>query len=147
MTKENEGGGLGWLVPEPDGCSHSSKVYRVWFAKNYSTAAIVIGPYNESAAEKTVTADATLAISIEAPSGDESAIDAVTVPRLGDKMLGLLCSPDRLEETLGCLEEGFRNRTATHGTKHARRWYYWHVLRTAFAFAWSIVSQIRNATR
>ena len=57
------------------------------------------------------------------------------VPTVGETILTYLCKPDRLEVTLGCLEESFRRRAAKHGLRAAQRYYWFQVGRAIAAFS------------
>lgn len=59
---------------------------------------------------------------------------AEEVPKLADGILIYVCSPEVLEQTLGDLEEGFRQVAAERGAAAARRWYYWQVARSVVTF-------------
>jgi len=57
------------------------------------------------------------------------------IPTAGETILAYLCKPDRLEVTLGCLEENFRRRAAKHGPRTAQRYYWFQVVRAIAAFS------------
>jgi hypothetical protein len=57
-----------------------------------------------------------------------------SMPSTAEKIISYVCTPDQMEMTLGCLQEGFTSRVAKVGEKAARRWYWWQTVRTVMVF-------------
>jgi hypothetical protein len=64
------------------------------------------------------------------------------VPSLGEKVLSLLTTPERLEEAIGDFEQGFRLLATRQGLPHAHRWYYWQVIKFAVRSIWPLISEL-----
>jgi hypothetical protein len=64
------------------------------------------------------------------------------IPTLAERLLSLVCTPDRLEVVLGDMEEGFAKLAARHGEKFARRWYWWQTARTMVAFGFQGLANV-----
>ena len=84
--------------------------------------------------------DTSLSVDTIVLRGDRTA--EFFVPSLGEKVLSLLTTPERLEEAIGDFEQGFRLLATRQGLPHAHRWYYWQVIKFAVRSIWPLISEL-----
>jgi hypothetical protein len=87
-----------------------------------------------------LTVDTSLSVDTIVLRGDRTA--EFFVPSLGEKVLSLLTTPERLEEAIGDFEQGFRLLATRQGLPHAHRWYYWQVIKFAVRSIWPLISEL-----
>jgi hypothetical protein len=87
-----------------------------------------------------LTIDTSLSVDTIVLRGDRTA--EFFVPSLGEKVLSLLTTPERLEEAIGDFEQGFRLLATRQGLPHAHRWYYWQVIKFAVRSIWPLISEL-----
>jgi len=71
--------------------------------------------------------------------------DAATMlkpPLAAERLLSFLIAPDKLEERLGDFEEGFGFLIKHDGLGHARRWYWWQIIRAALRAGFDAALQV-----
>ncbi len=86
--------------------------------------------------------DAALRWEQQLPLAEPRRMARPDVPRLGEQLLSFLVAPERLEERLGDMEQGFRVMLERHGPGHAKRWYWAQVVGIAAAGAARLVVRV-----
>jgi hypothetical protein len=67
---------------------------------------------------------------------------AQPMPQVAERLLSYLLSPDRLEEAIGDVEDGYNLIFERHGAAQARPWYWLQVLKIGLSHVFNLVSKI-----